>query len=107
MIEWLIAGLFLISIILFIFSFITKDPYKKLEQQIESNSIQMMQEMYFLKKKVRQLEEEILTASAAPVQRLTRNDILELQEEGYAVEEITKITGYSTLEVENLLDGKE
>ncbi|SDN41978.1 hypothetical protein [Alkalicoccus daliensis] len=105
MAEWLIGGLFLISILLFIVSYLKKDSYQKLEKQMEENSIQMMQEMYFLKKKIQQLEDEFRETTNPSPPELSRNDILELQEEGYDVAEIARITGYTVVQVEELLYG--
>jgi uncharacterized protein YoxC len=50
-----------IAIALFILSFFVNDRFEKIESDIEQLSISTMQETYQLKKKVKVLEEELLT----------------------------------------------
>lgn len=58
--ESAIIGLFSFSIVLLILSFLRKDKYKELENQIENLTMIVMQENYQLKKKMKVLEEELL-----------------------------------------------
>lgn len=59
----LAAGLTIVvvAIALFILSFFVNDRFEKLESEIEQLSMSTMQETYQLKKKVKVLEEELLT----------------------------------------------
>ncbi|SER68851.1 hypothetical protein [Salipaludibacillus aurantiacus] len=111
--EWIIIGLFSLSAILFILSFFKQEPYKELEKQIENMSIQMMQEIYYLKKKTKLLEEEFIieaeriepgaqTAGRAPY-TVTRDVVLSMYEEGYSIEDIAVMTEKDTGHIEDLL----
>ncbi|WP_077621500.1 hypothetical protein [Sediminibacillus massiliensis] len=53
--------LLIISIVLFLMSFFMNDRFKNIENQLEQFSITSMQESYQLKKKIKILEEELLT----------------------------------------------
>ncbi|MEN2765979.1 hypothetical protein [Ornithinibacillus xuwenensis] len=57
------AGLtiLIIAIALFVLSFFLNDRFEKIESEIEQLSISTMQDTYQLKKKVKILEEELLT----------------------------------------------
>ncbi|MFS0672819.1 hypothetical protein [Ornithinibacillus sp. 179-J 7C1 HS] len=59
----IIAGITIvvIAVALFIASFFLNDRFEKIESEIEQLSISTMQETYQLKKKVKVLEEELLT----------------------------------------------
>lgn len=51
----------MIAIALFILSFFVNDRFEDLENQIEQLSISTMQDTYQMKKKIKILEEELLT----------------------------------------------
>jgi hypothetical protein len=59
----IIAGvtIAIIAIALFILSFFLNDRFEKIESELEQLSISTMQDTYQLKKKVKVLEEELLT----------------------------------------------
>lgn len=57
----IIITLIIAGIILFILSFFTHDRMKALEQQIEELSVTTLKDSYQLKKKIKVLEEELLT----------------------------------------------
>lgn len=50
-----------IAIALFVLSFFIRDRFEKIEGELEQLSISTMQETYQLKKKIKVLEEELLT----------------------------------------------
>ncbi|MFT8317516.1 MAG: hypothetical protein ABF651_04470 [Sporolactobacillus sp.] len=52
--------LVVIGIVALIMSYSKQDSIKQVENQLEENSITMMQELYKVKKKIRVLEEEIM-----------------------------------------------
>ncbi|SDY53912.1 hypothetical protein SAMN05421736_102213 [Evansella caseinilytica] len=101
--------LFVAAIFLLVLSFFQKDRAKDIEKQVENVSIQLMQEMYQLKKKVSLLEEEALVApsldtkTAFTEKKLTRDDVLTMHEDGYSVSEIAEITNRAAEEIESLL----
>lgn len=112
--EFTIIVLFSLSIVLFVLSFFQKDKAKELEKQLENMSIQLMQEMYQLKKKVTVLEEEYLiptdqsdSLSSNGKRPLTRDDVLELYEDGYSISEIAVMTEREENEIEQLLAEKQ
>ncbi|HHY73011.1 MAG TPA: hypothetical protein GX497_07280 [Bacillus bacterium] len=76
--DMTIIGLFSISIILFILSFLKKDKYKELESQVENLTMTVMQENYQLKKKMKVLEEELLGNESYTIplnEKLSRENI--------------------------------
>lgn len=109
--EWVIISLFILSAILLLLSFSQKNPHQEIEQQLENMSIQLMQEIYYLKKKVKILEEEYMIDETSiyadsPVnayQSITRDDVLSMHEEGHSVEDIALITDTPVDQIEELL----
>ncbi|WP_232970526.1 hypothetical protein [Salisediminibacterium selenitireducens] len=92
------------SMILYVLSFFQKSAVHKVEQQLEHHSIQMMQEIYQLKKKIKSIEEEhTIPALDAQKPALSRDDVLSMYEEGYSVEDIADMTGKMTEDIEELL----
>ncbi|MBU9712261.1 hypothetical protein [Evansella tamaricis] len=106
---WIIFGLFVSSAILFILSLLQKDRTKELEKQVENMSIQLMQEMYQLKQKVKVMEEEFILESnqddllGDPARVLTRDDVLAMYEDGYSVTDIATITNREQDDIETML----
>ncbi|MCR6110439.1 hypothetical protein HXA35_08875 [Bacillus sp. A301a_S52] len=111
--QWIIIGLFSLSAILFLLSFFQKDSNKEIENQVENMSIQMMQEIYYLKKKIKVLEEEFLmdshklseqeVAAATASKSLTRDDVLSLYEEGYSIAHIADMTNSHIDDIEEMM----
>ncbi|MCR6096732.1 hypothetical protein HXA31_04990 [Salipaludibacillus agaradhaerens] len=110
--QWIIIGLFSLSAILFLLSFFQKDSNKEIENQVENMSIQMMQEIYYLKKKIKVLEEEFLMDShklseqeiaATASKALTRDDVLSLYEEGYTIAHIADMTNSHIDDIEEMM----
>ncbi|MGJ9381746.1 hypothetical protein [Salipaludibacillus sp. CF4.18] len=111
--ELVIIALLGVSALLFILSFFTKDRYKVVEKQQENISIQFMQEIYQLKKKVKVLEEEYMLedGSSSPNNSLkentkviSRDDVLAMYEEGYSIEEIASMSEYNAEDIKDLLE---
>src|SRR5699024_1844089 len=101
------------SILLFILSFLQRDRAKDVEKQLENLSIQLMQEMFQLKKKVTLLEEENMistnngdTLYKGENRQLTKDDVLEMYEQGYSITDISVITHRHEDEIEQLLAEK-
>ncbi|UCZ54548.1 hypothetical protein LGQ02_07265 [Bacillus shivajii] len=111
--ETMIIILFSVSILLFVLSFFRKDPAKETEKQLENFSIQFMQELYQVKKKVQVLEEEYMIPSSPnsieqslsnPTRKeLSRDEVLSMYEDGLTVKEIANYTEKSEEEIEDLL----
>ncbi|MDG5788750.1 hypothetical protein QA612_14840 [Evansella sp. AB-P1] len=105
--EFTIITLFCISILLFLVSIFQKDRTKEVEKQVENLSIQLMQEMYQLKKQVSIIEEETFISSGNTRrnshEQLTRDDVLSMYEDGYSIQDISDITNRSEEEIEDIL----
>lgn len=112
--EILMIVLFSISILLFIISFFMNDPVKSVKEELDQLSIQMLQDTYQLKKKVRILEEELLvpeTNIPEPVGRKT-NDIIKkqvtlLHMQGLSIEQIAKQSALTEEEVYSIIQENE
>ncbi|MFZ4452027.1 hypothetical protein, partial [Salibacterium aidingense] len=81
--EWLILVFILISILLFGLSFFAKDKQKEMKEELDHLSLQVMGDLYQVKKRLRVVEEEMLTVSDPPTSstRPQAND--ELVKEAY------------------------
>lgn len=109
--------LIITAIVLFAISFKMNDKFEEIESQFEQLSITTMQDTYQMQKKLKVLEEELLTESifesdkqsAATVQqqkpRLLQN-VHQLHEQGYSVEEIANHTELSLHDVQTILKNK-
>ncbi|WP_404453019.1 hypothetical protein LG329_02545 [Virgibacillus necropolis] len=105
-----ISTILIVAVILFILSFLMNDKFKDLEDQLEQHSMSTMQDTYQMKKKIKILEEELLTNDLS--NDLFQNEsesseadrkILQLHEKGYSVQEITELTKLSTYDVQLIL----
>lgn len=109
-----------VSILLFIFSFFAKDPYKSLQDTMDQLSLQTYQELHKVKKKLKLLEEELLldtidlspnyssTASAratkgSSIHAIIKNQIWSLAAQGVPVEQIANQSSLSIYEVERII----
>ncbi|WP_280768451.1 hypothetical protein [Salipaludibacillus daqingensis] len=109
--EWVIISLFSFSAILLLLSFFQKNETKEMEKQLETTSIQLMKEIYYLKKKVKVLEEEYMItdtnlysdSNENSKRSLCRDDVLSMHEEGHSVEDIAMMTENSVDKIEELL----
>ncbi len=68
--------LIIVSIVLFIISFFMNDKFSELEGQLEQFSISTMQDTYQIKKKIKILEEELLTEDLSESRFQQNNDEL-------------------------------
>ncbi|WP_163970009.1 hypothetical protein [Oceanobacillus halotolerans] len=71
---FVILSIIIIAIALFVLSFFMSDKFESLESQLEQFSISTMQETYQMKKKIKILEEELLTEDIS-------NDILQKKDD--------------------------
>ena len=109
-----------ISVLLFIFSFFAKDPYKLLQDTIDQLSLQTYQELHKVKKKLKLLEEELLldaidfspnhstTTSVKantgnPIHAIIKNQVWSLAAQGIPVEQIANQSSLSIYEVQNII----
>ncbi|MEK4564563.1 hypothetical protein MKX54_07845 [Alkalihalobacillus sp. FSL R5-0424] len=108
--EWTLAILLGIAVLLILLSFFRKERNSKYEQQIENMSISFMQEIYQLKKQIRTLEldAEIVAqhtplATRSETQVQIMRDVLDLHKRGYSTEGIASETGLNAMEVDQVL----
>jgi len=111
---YILVSIIVIAIILFISSFYMADNVKQLEDQFEQFSIATMQDTYQLKKKIKILEEELLTdnnfqSTVDEIPQSLQNKPLLIQkvhhlhEQGYSTEDISKQTELSIHDVQTIL----
>ncbi len=110
--EYAIITLLAIAIILLVASFYGKDRIKQMQEEMEQLSLSVIQETYLLKKKIKVLEEELLTNDIdydmGPPQTsamsLSNSSILSLFDKGLSYEEIGKKTNLPVEEVRLILE---
>lgn len=115
---YIFITIILVGIGLFIGSYFLNDKLKEIEDQLEQFSIATMQDTYQIKKKVKILEEELLTNE--PIARPTVNNgsttsdelqnkpllvqkIHHLREQGYSLDDISRETNLSNHDVQTIL----
>ncbi len=110
--EYAIIILLAIAILLLVVSFYGKDRVKMVQEEIDQLSLSMVQETYLLKKKIKVLEEELLTndidyetgPSQTCVMSLSNSTILSLYDKGLSYEEIGTKTKLPVEEVRLILE---
>jgi len=108
-----ISTLIIIAVILIILSYMMNDKFHELENQIEENSISTLQDTYQIKKKLKILEEELLTESnSEPIPsihgHINNKPILiqkvqHLHEQGHSIEAIAKQTDLSEHDIQTII----
>ncbi|KIL44404.1 hypothetical protein [Jeotgalibacillus soli] len=112
----IVAG---IAVLLFIFSFFLKDRTKKTEEELEELSMNLYQEMYQLKKRIRILEEEMMvdtklvvsktssmkqrTNISKPINEIILNQVLALHKQGLPLDQIVRLSSLSKEEVQTII----
>ncbi|MDC3413386.1 hypothetical protein NC797_10675 [Aquibacillus sp. 3ASR75-11] len=109
-----IVTLGFVSVILFVLSFFMSDRFKDIEKQLEQFSISTMQDSYQLKKKIKILEEELLSddigndlpyqqeASTTQQPPMLRK-VTKLYQSGVPIREIAKETGLSEYDIHSIV----
>jgi len=109
--------LFILSLLLFLLSFFLKDPYKQLEEEIDQLSMQQLQEMYQIKKKLKVLEEELLvsdvdlspplsqfaSSNKREIHEIIKNQVWSLAKQGTSMDQIAKQSSLPIKEVQAIL----
>lgn len=109
---YVITSLISIAVVLFILSFFMNDKFKQIEDQLEQFSISSLQESYQIKKKIKILEEELLSEDVVDnnFTRPTNNqtplirNINHLYNQGMSVQEIAKRTNLSEYDVHSIVN---
>ncbi len=111
--EYVLLSLLVVSILLFVLSFFVKDPVKELKSEIDQLSLNQIQELYQMKRKIKILEEELLvpdsdfssTASQKKeVHAILKNQVWSLSQQGLSIEQIAKQSSLPIEDVEMILN---
>ncbi|WP_234028556.1 hypothetical protein [Lentibacillus sp. Marseille-P4043] len=109
---YVLITLIAVAVILFILTFFMNDKFDDLESQFEQFSISTMQDTYQLKKKVKILEEELLTEDFSTDIQSTRTEenkplliqkVNHLHQQGYSPEAISERTELSSNDIKAIL----
>lgn len=120
---YVLITLLIISILLFIVSIFLKDPYKSLREELDQLSMQQIQEMYVIKKKLKVLEEELLLdeeampqmmnslKTQAPIAKtekkeihdIIKNQVIVLSKQGLSTDQIARQSSLTADEVQSIL----
>jgi len=113
---YIFVSIIVIALILFISSHFMDDKYKDLEEQVEQLSITTMQDTYQMKKKLKILEEELLTDTVQQEtpsfehvppslkdKPLLIQKVYHLHQQGYTLDDISKQTNLSNHDVQTIL----
>src|SRR5690625_237088 len=112
---YIFVSIVAIALILFLASFFMDDQVKELEEQLEQFSITTMQDTYQMKKKIKILEEELLTENignpdiknippALKDKPLLVQKVYHLHQHGYSQDEIAKQTSLDSHDVQTILN---
>jgi uncharacterized protein YfkK (UPF0435 family) len=112
---YLMIGLLAFAVLVFVLSFFLKDPYKELREEIDQLTIQQVQEMYQIKKKLKVLEEELLVDGdrlygrnpqyndKKEIHEIIKNQVWSLAQQGRETSQIAKQSSLSIEEVEQII----
>src|ERR1700719_5054428 len=105
-----------LSLVLLLISIFQKDRYKELREEVDQFTLQQVQELYKLKKKIKILEEELLlgddyfSTTADPVNKsrreiheIIKNQVWALAQQGKPIEQIASQSSLAAKEVYAIL----
>lgn len=104
-----------LAALLFGLSFFLKDPYKELREEIDQLTIQQIQDLYQIKKKLKVLEEELLvndsilekqssfTSGKKQIHDIIKNQVWSLAQQGMDINQIAKQSSLSNQEVQEII----
>ena len=106
----LIILLLILAVLLFIISFFQKDRNSIIENNVEELSLNLYQETYQLKKRMKVLEEELLIEQSQPLSQprneinaILKNQVIALHKQGLNAEQISKQSALSMTEVQKII----
>ena len=109
-------SLFSLSALLFILSFFYKGKEAKIANEIEQLSLDYIQDMYQIKKRIRVLEEEILQeeslsesaflSTPLPVHEVIQNQVVHLYRQGLSIDQIAQQSALSKNKVISILESQ-
>lgn len=113
---YIIISLFVLAALLFAISFFLKDPYKELREEIDQLTIQQIQDLYQIKKKLKVLEEELLVNDTAldkqssfntgkkQIHDIIKNQVWSLAQQGMDINQIAKQSSLTNQEVQEIIN---
>lgn len=109
--EYVVASLFAIAIILLLVSFFLRDTNQDIREELDQLTIQQVQELYQIKKKLRVLEEELLiTNDSLPrdypkndIHEIIKNQVWSLVQQGKSVDQIAIQSSLTVEEVDSII----
>lgn len=116
--EIIIPALLVLSLLLLIISFFLKDPYKELRNEFDQYSMQHIQELYQVKRKIKILEEELLmgdqdfppppsfspkSSSKKEIHAIIKNQVWTLAQQGVSIEQISMQSSLSPEDVKEIV----
>jgi hypothetical protein len=114
--SYIIISLLSMAVLLFLLSFFLKDPYKELREEIDQLTIQQIQDLYQIKKKLKVLEEELLLndsvlektsandSSNKQVHDIIRNQVWSLAQQGMDINQIARQSSLSPIDVQKIIN---
>jgi hypothetical protein len=111
--EYVLLSLLVLSVLLLILSFFVKDPIKELKNEVDQLSLNQIQELYQMKRKIKILEEELLvsdsdfaptTSQKREVHAILKNQVWSLSQQGLSMEQIAKQSSLPIEDVELILN---
>lgn len=103
-----------VSILLIVLSFFQKDPLQELKDEIDQFTIQQVQDLYQIKKKMKVLEEELLVnevelpkpvynSEKKEIHDIIKNQVIALSQQGKAIDQIASQSSLSMEDVYSIL----
>lgn len=115
--DYVMPGLIVLAILLLILSFFLKDPYKELKNELDQFSMQQIQDMYQLKRKIKILEEELLMddsefssptvfspSNKKEIHAILKNQVWSLAKQGLTIDQIAKQSSLSSDDVQAIIN---
>lgn len=113
---YVMFGLLGVSVLLIILSFVQRDPIKELKDEVDQFTLQQVQDLYQIKKKLKVLEEELLLNEvetsgtlfpSAPnhkeIHEIIKNQVIALAQQGKPIDQIALQSSLSLEDVYQIL----
>lgn len=113
--DSVMIGLVVFAALLFFISFFLKDPYKDIKDELDQFSMQQIQELFQIKRKIKILEEELLiddsdfkpmkafSPNKKEIHAIIKNQVWSLSQQGVSIEQIAKQSSLSIDDVQNII----
>jgi hypothetical protein len=117
--ETVFIILLIAALLLFFLSFFLKDPYKQLREEVDQLSMQQLQEIYQIKKKLKILEEELLisevelspplsmdlsySSEKKAIHDIIKNQVWSLAQQGTPIKQIAEQSSLTIGEVQTII----